>query len=100
MSKQMTSKDYLPLSWNEHARTLYLKALRDAVSINHTTLSRQHGAKKQKVAPSGLSLFRGASLKQSSTDSSASAAADEETVDTVLDAVSYTHLTLPTILRV
>jgi hypothetical protein len=85
MSKQMSSKDYLPSSWNEHARTLYLKALRDAVSINPTPLSPQHGAKKQKVAPSGLSLFRGALLKQSSTDSSAYAAADEEAVDTVLD---------------
>ena len=73
------------MSWNEHARTLYLKALQDAVSINPTPLSQQHGDKKQKVAPSGLSLFRGASLKQSSTDSSAPAAADEETVDTVLD---------------
>jgi hypothetical protein len=27
MSKQMSSKDYLQSSWNEHARTLYLKAL-------------------------------------------------------------------------
>jgi hypothetical protein len=85
MSKQMSSKDYLLLSWNEHARTLYLKALRDDVSINPTPLSQQHDAKKRKVTPSGLSLFRGASLKQSTTDSSASAAADEETVDTVLD---------------
>ena len=85
MSKQMSSKDYLPLQWNEHARTLYLKALRDAVSINPTPFSQQHGAKKQKVAASGLSLFRGAGLKPSSVDSSALAAADEETVDTVLD---------------
>jgi hypothetical protein len=85
MSKQMSSKDYLPVSWNEHARTLYLKALRDDVSINPTPLSQQHDAKKQKVTPSGLSLFRGALLKQSSTESSASAAADEEAVDTVLD---------------
>ena len=46
MSKQMSSKDYLQLQWNEHARTLYLKALRDAVSINPTPLSQQHGAKK------------------------------------------------------
>ncbi len=37
------------------------------------------------MAPISLSLFRGASLKQSSTDSSVSAAADEETADTVLD---------------
>jgi hypothetical protein len=37
------------------------------------------------VAPSCLSLFRGASLNQSSTDSSLSATVDEETVDTVLD---------------
>ena len=81
----MSSKDYLLLSWNEDARTLYLKALRDTVSINPTPLSQQHGTKKQKVAPSGLSLFRGALLKQSSTESSASAAADEEAVDTVLD---------------
>jgi hypothetical protein len=48
-------------------------------------LSQQHGAKKQKVATICLSLFRGAGLKPSSVDSSALAAADEETVDTVLD---------------
>jgi hypothetical protein len=48
-------------------------------------LSQQHGVKKQKVAPSGLSLFRGAALKPFSADSSALAAADQETVDTVLD---------------
>jgi hypothetical protein len=88
MSKQMSSKDYLPLSWNEHARAHYLKALRDAVSIvlNPTHMSQQHIVKKQKVAPSGgLSLFCWAALKPSSADSSALAAADEETVDTVLD---------------
>jgi hypothetical protein len=85
MSKQIRSKDYLPSSWNDHARTLYLKALRDAVSINPTPLSQQHGVKKQKVAPSGLSLFRGAALKPSSVDSSALAAEDDETGDTVLD---------------
>ncbi len=62
------------------------QALRDAVSINPTPLSQQHGVKKQKVvAPSGLSLFRGAALKPFSADSSALAAADQETVDTVLD---------------
>ena len=61
----MSSKDYLLLSWDDHARTLYLKALRGAVAINPTSLSQQHGAKKQKVAASGLSLFRGDSLRQS-----------------------------------
>jgi hypothetical protein len=88
MSKQMTSKDYLPLSWNEHARAHYLKVLRDAVSIvlNPTHMSQQHIVKKQKVAPSGgLSLFCWAALKPSSADSSALAAADEETVDNMLD---------------
>jgi hypothetical protein len=62
---------------------------RDAVSINPTPLSQQHGAKKQKVTPTGLSLFRGAALKPSSVDSSALAAADEETVDTVLDELKW-----------
>jgi hypothetical protein len=81
MSKQIQSKDYLPLSWNDHARTLYLKALRDAVSINPTPSSqqRQHGVKKQKVASSGLPLFRGAAL------CSAVGAQDDEIRDSVLD---------------
>ena len=56
----------------------------DSASDKHTCQSRC-SRRKQKVTPCGLSLFRGALLKQSSTDSSASAAADEETVDTVLD---------------
>ena len=91
MSKQIQSKDYLPLSWNDHARTLYLKALRDAVSINPTPSSqeRQHGVKKQKVASSGLPLFRGAAI------CSAVGAQDDEIRDSVLDELKRWELSDP-----
>ena len=86
MSKQTPSKNYLPHSWNAHARTLYLKALRDAFPIlrTPTRLSPTRAVKKQKVAPSGLSLFRGAELKPSALDSPA-AMADDDGFDPVLD---------------
>ena len=91
MSKQIQSKDYLPLSWNDHARTLYLKALRDAVSINPTPSSQQHqhGVKKQKVASSGLPLFRGSAL------CSAVGAQDDEIRDSVLDELKRWELSDP-----
>ena len=91
MSKQIQSKDYLPLSWNDHARTLYLKALRDAVSINPAPSSQQHqhGVKKQKVASSGLPLFRGAAI------CSAVGAQDDEIRDSVLDELKRWELSDP-----
>jgi len=91
MSKQIQSKDYLPLSWNNHARTLYLKALRDAVSINPTPWSQQHqhGVKKQKVASSGLPLFRGAAI------CSSVGAQDNEICDSVLDELNRWELLDP-----
>ena len=76
---------------NDHARTLYLKALRDAVSINPTPSSQQHqhGVKKQKVASSGLPLFRGSAL------CSAVGAQDDEIRDSVLDELKWWELLDP-----
>lgn len=53
MSKQMPSSTYLPASWNAHARTLYLQALRDAVVIARvsTRAPSPRKSKVQKVAP-------------------------------------------------
>ena len=90
MSKQMASSTYLPSSWNTHARTLYLQALRDAVPIARvaTRSSPPRAVKKQKVAPSGLSLFRGAELKPSAADvPSPAATANDDGRDPVLDEV-------------
>ena len=91
MSKQIQSKDYLPLSWNNHARTLYLKALRDTVSINPTPWSQQHqhGVKKQKVASIGLPLFCGAAI------CSSVGAQDNEIRDSVLDELNRWELLDP-----
>jgi len=88
MSKQMPSSLYLPAAWNAHARTLYLQALRDALTISRIPVrsSPPRAAKKQKVAPSGGMLFRGAELKPSALESSApTPTTDDSTFDPVLD---------------
>ena len=92
MSKQMPSKDYLPASWNDHARTLYLQALRDTPSLcaHCNTLvagSPPRAAKKAKVAPSGMGLFRGAELKPVAAESPAAITQtnSDDSFDPVLD---------------
>lgn len=79
---------YLPPAWNAHARTLYLQALRDAVAISRIPVrsSPPRGSKKQKVAPSGGMLFRGAELKALASESPGPASPTENlSVDPVLD---------------
>ena len=71
-----------------HGRTLYLQALRDAVAISRIPVrsSPPRAAKKQKVAPSGGMLFRGAELKALASESPGPASPTENSsVDPALD---------------
>jgi hypothetical protein len=89
MSKQMPSSLYLTEAQNTLARSLYLKALRDAVSISRVQLrppSPPHVVKKQKVAPSGGMLFRGEEVVPAADDSPA-AVQEGDDFDPVYDEV-------------
>lgn len=78
------------VAWDAHARTLYLQSLREALVISRDAPLRSsppRAAKKQKLAPTGGMLFRGAQLKPSPADSPvpAATATNDSDFDPVLD---------------
>ena len=79
MSKQMRASRYLTDHQNKLARTLYLQALREAVSISRVQQpppSPLVVVKKQKVAPNGGMLFRGENAMPGADNSTATPQAD------------------------